>query len=87
MTFVRLGSIAASRDAAAREAADIRTRLEVLKEATADFERDLKQDLANARSEQAAAAQAARTELGATWRSRRCDAAAARRMAPRRSSS
>ena len=64
--LVRTGALSAARDAEAREAADIRTRLEVLKEATADFERDVRQDLANARSEQAAATQAARTELGAT---------------------
>src|SRR6185295_18870182 len=62
--LARMGSPASARDAAAREAMDIRTRLEVLKAATSDFERDLRQDLANARSEQAAAAQAARTELG-----------------------
>jgi len=62
--LVRMGSPASAREAAAREAMDIRTRLEVLKEATSDFERDLRQDLANARSEQAAASQAARTELG-----------------------
>lgn len=64
--LVRLGALAASRDAAAREAADLRTRLEVLAATNADFERDLRQDLANARGEQSAAAQAARTELGAT---------------------
>ncbi len=66
MTFVRLGSIAASREAVARESADIRMRLEVLKETSADFERDLRQDLATARGEQAGAAQAARSELAAT---------------------
>ena len=64
--LVRTGALSVARDVAVRDAADIRMRLEVLKEATADFERDLKQDLANARSEQAVAAQAARTELGAT---------------------
>ena len=63
--LARMGSPGSAREAAAREAMDIRTRLEVLKEATSDFERDLRQDLANARSEQAAATQAARTELGA----------------------
>ena len=64
--FVRLGALSVARDAAARDTADIRLRLEVLKEATADFERDVRQDLANARSEQAATTQAARTELAAT---------------------
>jgi len=62
--LVRMGSPASARDAAAREAMEISARLEVLKAATSDFERDLRQDLANARSEQAAAAQAMRTELG-----------------------
>jgi DNA recombination protein RmuC len=66
IALARLGPLASSRDAAAREAADVRTRLEVLAATSADFERDLRQDLASARTEQAAAAQAARTELGAT---------------------
>jgi len=61
--LVRTGS-AGSRDAAAREAADLRTRLEVLAATSADFERDLRQDLANARTEQALAGQVVRTELG-----------------------
>jgi len=64
--LARMGSLSGSRDAAAREAAELRTRLEVLAATTADFERDLRQDLANARTEQAAAAQTGRTELGAT---------------------
>ena len=63
--FVRMGSIAASRDVAVREAADLRTRLEMLAATSADFERDLRQDLANARAEQVLAGQALRTELGA----------------------
>ena len=62
----RLGALAAARDGAVREAADLRMRLEVLAAQNADFERDLKLDLSGARVEQAAAAQAARTELGAT---------------------
>ncbi len=66
LALARLSTLVAARDAAAREAADLRTRLEVLAAQNADFERDLRQDLANARTEQAAAAQAARTELGAT---------------------
>jgi DNA recombination protein RmuC len=64
--LVRIGSLAGSRGAAAREAAELRTRLEVLAATSADFERDLRQDLANARTEQSASAQTARTELGAT---------------------
>jgi len=65
VVLVRMGSIAGSRDAAVREAADLRTRLEMLAAKSADFERDLRQDLANARTEQALASQALRTELGA----------------------
>jgi len=64
--LARIGSLSGSRDAATREAAELRTRLEVLAATNADFERDLRQDFANARAEQAAAAQTARTELGAT---------------------
>src|SRR5258706_7212847 len=63
--LVRAGSMAGSRDASAREAADLRTRLEVLAATSADFERDLRQDLATARTEQALAGQVGRTELGA----------------------
>ncbi len=62
--LIRMGSMAGSRDAAVREAADLRARLEVLAATNSDFERDLRQDLANARTEQALAGQAARTELG-----------------------
>src|SRR5436190_3172124 len=64
IVLVKVGTIARGRDAAAHEAAEVRTRLEVMRQTTADFERDLRQDLANARSEQAAGAQAARMELG-----------------------
>ncbi len=64
--LVRMGSSADAREAAAREAVELRTRLEVLAATNADFERDLRQDLANARSEQAAATQLARNELAGT---------------------
>ncbi|MEO8303432.1 MAG: DNA recombination protein RmuC [Betaproteobacteria bacterium] len=64
--FFRLGTLASSRDLAARELVEMRTRLEVLAATSADFERDLRQDFANARTEGAAAAQTGRTELGAT---------------------
>ena len=64
VVLVKVGSLARARDAATQEASDIRTRLEVMRQTTADFERDLRQDLANARSEQAAGAQATRRELG-----------------------
>jgi DNA recombination protein RmuC len=66
VALLRIGSPAAAREAQAREAAELRTRLDVLAATSADFERDLRQDLANARSEQATAAQAARLEQGAT---------------------
>jgi DNA recombination protein RmuC len=62
----RLGTLIAARDAAMRDAADQRTRLEVLAAKSEDFERDLNRDFAHARAEQALAAQVARTELGAT---------------------
>ena len=62
----RLGTLAAARDAAVREAGDLRAQLLVLAAQNADFERDLKLDLSGARAEQATAAQAARSELGAT---------------------
>ena len=63
----RLAALIATRDAAARDAAEMRSKLEMLAAQTVDFERDVRQDLANARLEQAAAAQTARTELGATF--------------------
>src|SRR4029453_12309092 len=66
VVLARVGLLAAAREAATREVADLRTRFEVLAATNADFERDLRQDLAIARSEQAAAAQSGRTELGAT---------------------
>lgn len=59
--LVRIGSLAT-----AREAAELRIRLESLAATNADFARDLRQDLANARTEQGIAAQTARSELGAT---------------------
>jgi len=64
VVLVKIGSLADARNSAAQESSDIRTRLEVMRQTTADFERDLRQDLANARSEQAAATQSARQELG-----------------------
>src|SRR5690242_11817438 len=66
LVLSRLQRIVQSRDEATREAADLRARLEVLKTQNADFERTVRQDLAGARGEQGVAAQAARTELGAT---------------------
>src|SRR3954463_9112036 len=66
VVLMRLRSVAQAPDIAARDAAELRTRLEVLAARNVDFERDMRQDTANARSEQAVAAQTARTELGAT---------------------
>ncbi len=66
LVLARLSTLVTARDAAVRDAADLRTRFEVLAAQSADFERDLRQDLGSARTEQAAAAQAARTELTAT---------------------
>jgi DNA recombination protein RmuC len=62
----RLSTLVAARDGAVREAADLKARLDMLAAQNADFERDVRQDLANARTEQALAAQTARTELGAS---------------------
>jgi len=59
----RLRDVAGSRDALAQGLADLRTRVEVVGAQGVDFERDVKQDLSNARGEQAREAHAARTEL------------------------
>jgi DNA recombination protein RmuC len=64
--LLRQGSAAASRTDAAREAATIAARLDVLASTSAELERHLRQDLANARTEQAGAAQTARAEIMAT---------------------
>jgi DNA recombination protein RmuC len=66
IVLVRVASLSASRDGAAREIAGLRARIDVLAASNADFERDLRQDFASARAEHASAAQASRTELGAT---------------------
>jgi len=59
----RLAALTAARETAARDAADLRTRLEVLNAQNVDLERDLRQDLAIARGEQADGARVARDEL------------------------
>jgi DNA recombination protein RmuC len=61
----RIAALRIASDAVAREMSEARTRVDVVAAQSADMERDLKQDFANARAEQAAAAQAARTEFGA----------------------
>jgi DNA recombination protein RmuC len=64
MTLVRLTGLARERDAAARDAAEVRGRIEALGRGVADHERDVRQDLAIARNEAANAATALRQELG-----------------------
>jgi DNA recombination protein RmuC len=63
LALSRLSALASARDTAAREATDLRTRLEMMSAQSVDLERDLRQDLSLARQEQAAAAQVARSEL------------------------
>ena len=62
IVLVRIGALAAARDAALVE---LRTRLELLAAKGEDLDRDVKQQLSLARQEDSNAAQAARTELGA----------------------
>ena len=73
IALAKLSAIASARDGVVRDLdelrsgfADMRTRLEVLAAKNDDFERDLKFDFAQARNEQASAAQAARQELAAS---------------------
>jgi DNA recombination protein RmuC len=66
IALFRLATLVAARESATRDAGDLRMRLEVLAAKSDDFERDVKQDLANARSEQATAAKNAREEQGGT---------------------
>jgi DNA recombination protein RmuC len=63
IVLVRLGALAAGREAARRDAADLRMVLEVLKSQGTDLERDLRQDLAIARGEQASGATTLRSEV------------------------
>ena len=64
LVLARLGSIARDRDAATREAADLRARFETFAHAAAEHERDMRSDLATARREQADTALALRREVG-----------------------
>src|SRR6476620_1291651 len=64
MTLVRLSGLARERDTAARDAAEVRGRLEAIGRGVADHERDVRQDLAIARNEAANAGTALRQELG-----------------------
>ena len=63
LASARLAALVASRDVAAREAAELRVRVEALAAQSSCLERDVRADLAAARSESAAAAVAAREEL------------------------
>jgi DNA recombination protein RmuC len=63
LAWVRLGALVAAGDAAERAAAELRVRVEALAVLAANLERDVRGDLATARSENAAAAAAARAEL------------------------
>ena len=64
VTLVRLGAITRDRDAAAREATDLRARFEAFAQAAAEHERDMRGDLATARREQGETAVALRREVG-----------------------
>jgi DNA recombination protein RmuC len=64
LTFARLARLVQQRDASAREATDLRARLEAFAQASAQHERDMREDLAAARREQSDAAIALRREVG-----------------------
>src|SRR4029453_7021658 len=63
--LLRQGPPTDQRAEAARTAADLAARIDALAASAAESERSLRQDLAIARTEQLAAAQAARTDLTA----------------------
>jgi DNA recombination protein RmuC len=63
-SLVRLSAFAREREAGAREAAELRARLDALAQAGAQQERDTRQDLALARREQTEAAAVLRREVG-----------------------
>ena len=62
--LLRLGALARDREAASREGAELRGRLEAFGRGVADHERDVRQDLAIARNEAAGAGTALRQEIG-----------------------
>jgi DNA recombination protein RmuC len=66
IVLLRQGSATSARTEAARDAAALAARLNALAQESAEFERSLRQDLANARTEQTTAAQAARADLTTT---------------------
>jgi len=64
MTLVRVVALARGRFEAARDAAELRGRLEAIGRSAADHERDVRQDLAGARAEAVAGGAALRQEVG-----------------------
>jgi DNA recombination protein RmuC len=64
MTLVRVVALARGRDEAAREAAELRGRLDAIGHGAADHERDVRHDLAMARTEAVAGGAALRQEVG-----------------------
>jgi DNA recombination protein RmuC len=64
LTLVRLQGLLRDREAALRDVADVRARLDSAAQAVAQHERDMREDLAAARREQADAAAAHRREIG-----------------------
>jgi DNA recombination protein RmuC len=62
--LARLSRLARDREAAARDAAELRARLDVFGQAAAQHEHDMRQDLAAARTEQSEAATVLRREVG-----------------------
>ncbi|HVO88701.1 MAG TPA: DNA recombination protein RmuC [Casimicrobiaceae bacterium] len=64
VALLRLSALARDRDTQAREAADLRARLDAFAKSSAEHERDMRADLAAARREQSEGATALRLELG-----------------------
>ena len=64
LTLARLTRLAGERETATREATELRARLDAIAQASAQHERDMRDDLAAARREQAEAAVALRREVG-----------------------
>jgi len=64
LTLARLARLARDRESGAREAVELRARLDAFGQAVAQHERDMRQDLATARVEQSDAATVLRREVG-----------------------
>ena len=63
VVLFRLGPLVAARDEAVRASAELKARLDMLAAQGVDLERDMRQDLSLARTEQAAAAAGSRGEI------------------------